>query len=329
MTIPTHQNAIVVDTITKRFGDFTAVDDLSFEVRFGEIFSMLGHNGAGKTTTIRMILDILKPDRGAISVLGGAITPQTKDQIGYLPEERGLYRNVRVIDILVYLGQLKGLKASEARQRGRDLLRRVDLLENADHKISELSKGMQQKVQFIATIIHRPRLVIVDEPFSGLDPVNTEIIKDLITHIKSEGGAIMMSTHEMHMVEEIGDRLMMMSKGSRVLYGEVNEVRQRFAQNAVLVEGEGDWQALQGVDSVENGRNGRGILLHLKEGVQPDHVMQAIATSPHYRIRRFEMAVPRLNEIFIEVSGGISADDTISNIAPITEKSKPKRRFLR
>ncbi len=296
--------AISVRGVSKKYGDFTAVDNLSFEVRRGEIFAVLGPNGAGKTTTIRMILDILKPDTGSIEVLGGPITEATKARIGYLPEERGLYHNVRVLDMLVYLGQLKGLSGAEARARALSLLEHVGLAENARSKVKELSKGMQQKVQVIATILHRPDLIIIDEPFSGLDPVNTEMVKDLLYEMNREGVTIIMSTHLMHQIEEMADRLLMINRGRAVLYGDVHEVRQRFAKNAVIVEGEGDWAALPGVQAVEAGENGRDVLLRLADNVTPDEVMAALATSPAYRIRRFERAVPSLNEIFIEVVGG-------------------------
>jgi ABC-2 type transport system ATP-binding protein len=294
--------AIAVQHVTKRYGDFTAVDDLTFEVERGEIFAMLGPNGAGKTTTLRMILDILKPDSGTINVLGGPITDKTKDRIGYLPEERGLYRNVPVIEVLVYLGQLKGMSRKNAYDRAMAMLKHVDLEEHAKSKISELSKGMQQKVQIITTVLHQPELVIIDEPFSGLDPVNTQLIKDLLYDMSRDGVTIIMSTHQMHQVEEMADRLLMISKGRRVLYGSVDEVRQRFAKNAVIVEGEGDFAALRGVASVEQ-HNSRGVLLHLADGCTPDDVMESMAVGANYHVRRFELAVPSLNEIFIEVAG--------------------------
>lgn len=304
MTPSTLDHAISVQHVTKRYGNFTAVDDLSFDVRPGEIFAMLGPNGAGKTTTIRMILDILKPDAGAIHVLGGPITEATKERIGYLPEERGLYRNVPVIDVLTYLGQLKGMSRADAERRATELLRQVDLGDNIKSKVSELSKGMQQKVQIIATILHHPDLIIIDEPFAGLDPVNTQVIKDLLYDMNKDGVTIVMSTHQMHQIEEMADRLVMISHGRRVLYGSVQEVRERFAENAVIVEGEGDWAALEGVAAVEVHDNGREFLLRLADGVSPDHIMQAAAVGQDYHVRRFELAVPSLNEIFIQVAGG-------------------------
>src|SRR5215208_7509970 len=182
--------AIVVEHISKSYGDFRAVRDLTFEVFGGEIFAMLGPNGAGKSTTIRMILDILKPDTGAIRVLGGPLTDATKDRIGYLPEERGLYRNVPVLEMMVYLGTLKGLSGKDARARAMRYLERLDLAEHAKKKVSELSKGMQQKVQFAVTVLHEPDLIIIDEPFSGLDPVNTLMIKDLLLDFVKRGKAV-------------------------------------------------------------------------------------------------------------------------------------------
>ncbi|GAB4455502.1 MAG: ATP-binding cassette domain-containing protein [Anaerolineae bacterium] len=293
--------SIEVAQVSKSFGATRAVVDISFEVMRGEIFAMLGHNGAGKTTTIRMILDILKPDTGSIKVLGGKINEATKDRIGYLPEERGLYRNVKVVECLSYLGELKGMHASDARAKAMALLERVELADVAEKKVSELSRGMQQKAQFAATIIHNPELIIIDEPFSGLDPVNTLLIKDLLYEMRNQGSTIVMSTHQMHQIEEMADRLLMMHFGKRVLYGKVDEVRKRFAINAVEVEGTGDWAALPGVVNVERAENGREYHLMLDDGVTPDDVMRAIADSPDHHVRRFEEAIPSLAEVFIHV----------------------------
>jgi len=257
------ENVISVDGVTKRYGKHLAVDNLTFEVRRGEIFSMLGPNGAGKTTTIRMILDIIKPDSGTIRVFGGPFTEATKEHIGYLPEERGLYRNAKLVDLLTYLGTLKGMTTSAATKRAAELLDEVGLGENKKSKVSELSRGMSQKVQFVATIIHNPDLLIIDEPFSGLDPVNTQMVKQMIYKLRDEGKTIVMSLHEMHQVEEMANRLLMLDRGQRVLYGSVDEVRQQYAENAVIVSGEGDWQALKGVRSVKTDDAGRSFTLTL------------------------------------------------------------------
>ncbi len=297
------EHVIEVREVTKKYGTHVAVDALSFEVQRGEIFAFLGPNGAGKTTTMRMILDILKPDQGQIAVLGGALTEEIKDHIGYMPEERGLYRNVPLVDLLGYLGGLKGMSQADARRRAIQLLEQVDLGEYQKKKLTELSKGMAQKVQFISTLLHNPELIIVDEPFSGLDPVNTQTLKDMVIDLSRNGTTVLMSTHQMQQVEEMGHRLLMIDHGRRVLYGPVDEVRSRFAENAVVVEGEGDWAALPGVKSVDVDEFGREYTLHLKDGVTSDDMMQALAASPVHKVRSFALAVPSLTDIFIQVAG--------------------------
>jgi ABC-2 type transport system ATP-binding protein len=297
--------AIHVEGISKSYGSFRAVDNLNFGVRRGEVFAMLGPNGSGKTTTMRMILDILKPDTGKITVLGGALTEETKDRIGYLPEERGLYRNVRLLEMMVYLATLKGLSQQEARKRSLAMLERLDLAEHMKKKVSELSKGMQQKIQFAVTVLHDPHLIIVDEPFSGLDPVNTLALKDLLLEFRDKGGTVVMSTHQMWQVEEMCERLLMIDKGRQKLYGSVADIRKQYALNAVVVEGRGNWSALPGVERVEMSENGHQCaLLYLKPGITSDQILAAIAAAPDTSIERFELAVPSLNDIFIRVAEG-------------------------
>lgn len=297
------ETAIVAEHLFKRYGDHQAVADLSFKVERGEIFAMIGPNGAGKSTTLRMVLDIIKPDSGEIEVLGGALTEQTKNRIGYLPEERGLYKNVALVPMLTYLGQLKGMSKRDAAKRAAELLVQLDLGEYLKKKITALSKGMAQKVQFIATILHRPHLIIIDEPFSGLDPLNTQILKDLLYNCtQQDGAAVVMSTHHMPQIQEMADRMLMISKGKRVLYGRVDEVRRQYAENAVIVVGEGEWTKLAGVQSVEQRKNG-DVLLHLDAHTTPDDVMAAMAAGD-YHVQRFELAIPSLEEIFIRVAGG-------------------------
>jgi ABC-2 type transport system ATP-binding protein len=297
-------HAIDVEQISKSYGNFKAVDNLSFEVRRGEIFALLGPNGAGKSTSIRMILDILKPDRGRIQVLGGEMNDEKKNQIGYLPEERGLYKDARVVDMMAYLGRLKGLPDKEARQRARNLLQKLDLGDHTDSKVEELSKGMQQKVQFAVTVMHDPELIIIDEPFSGLDPVNRLVIKDLLVEMRDNGTAIVMSTHRMEQVEEMADRLLMISRGQQKLYGKVDDIRREYAAHAIIVQGEGDWDSLPGVVGVEFADEKRGtMLLHLADDTRTDDVLASIAESDAYQIQRFEQAIPDLDEIFIRVAG--------------------------
>ncbi len=297
--------AISVEHISKNYGSFRAVNDLTFEVFGGEIFAMLGPNGAGKSTTIRMILDILKPDTGRISVLGGALTEATKDRIGYLPEERGMYRNVPVLEMMVYLGTLKGMSKADAQKQALSYLDRLDLAEDAKKKVSELSKGMQQKVQFAVTVLHDPDLIIIDEPFSGLDPVNTLVIKELLVDFKKRGKAVVMSTHQMQQVEEMADRLLMINRGEQKLYGTVDEIRKQYALQAVRVEGQGDWTKLAGVRTVELSENGKQTaLLYLEDGTTSDSVLAEIAVRDDMHIRSFELAVPSLNDIFVQVVTG-------------------------
>ncbi len=297
--------AVQVNQITKSYGKFRAVDDLSFEVYPGEVFALLGPNGAGKSTTIRMILDIIKPDSGSIQVLGSELNDATKDRIGYLPEERGLYKNVNVIDMMVYLGTLKGLSSGDAKAKATALLEKLELAEHAKKKVSELSKGMQQKVQFAVTVMHNPSLVIIDEPFSGLDPVNRLVIKDLLLDMSRQGGAIIMSTHQMNQVEEMADRMLMINQGQQQLYGEVDAIRRQYALHAIVVEGQGAWEELPGVTQVDPINNGRdGNLLHLNEDVTSDVILAAIAQDDTKTIERFELAVPSLDEIFVRVAEG-------------------------
>jgi ABC-2 type transport system ATP-binding protein len=292
---------VVIDVsgVSKFYGDFKAVDDVSFQVQRGEIFAMLGPNGAGKSTIMRMILDIIKPNAGQIAVMGGPMTDQIKDRIGYLPEERGLYRNVKVVEMMVYLGRLKGMSRADANKQALALLDRLEMGEVAKKKVSELSKGMQQKIQFAVTVMHRPELMIVDEPFSGLDPVNTRVLMDLLLDISKQGATVVMSTHQMFQVEELCDRLLMINRGQVALYGPVNEVRRRYALHAVEIEGSGDWTQVPGVAQVEH-HNG-GALLHLAPNVTANDLMRALASTPGLTVEKFAMAVPRLNDIFIRV----------------------------
>jgi ABC-2 type transport system ATP-binding protein len=299
----TNNVAIAVENLSKSYGNFLAVDDVTFAIERGEIFAILGPNGAGKSTMIRMILDIIKPDRGKIAVFGGALSESAKNRIGYLPEERGLYKNVSILHLLTYLGQLKGMSKRDAATRASLLMEQLDLGDHLKSKLTALSKGMAQKVQFIATVLHQPDLIIIDEPFSGLDPVNTQILKDLLYDMSKEGRTVVMSTHQMPQIEEMANRMLMISKGKRVLYGPVNDIREQYAENAVIVEGEGNWEALPGVTHISNGKSNGAVTLHLNPETTPDTIMQAIAVGK-FQVKRFELAIPSLEEIFIRVVGG-------------------------
>lgn len=301
-----------VNAISKSFGAVIAVDAVSFAVERGEIFGLLGPNGAGKTTSIRMILDIFKPERGSVSVLGGPMDEAKKDRIGYMPEERGLYQDIPLERCLLYLASLKGLEAAEARRRLEGFLKRFDLDEHRHKKVKELSKGMQQKAQVIATLLHRPELVIIDEPFSGLDPVNTQMVKDLLLDLHRQGVTIIMSTHQMHQVEELCERIVLIHHGQVVLYGGLAEIRQRFAGHAVLVRTsaaagqpiETLYRSLPGVLEVE-AHNG-AMKLSLEPGTAPQAVLRALVERD-VALDGFEIAAPTLDEIFIRVVAGDQA----------------------
>ena len=238
---------IEVTQIAKSFGDVRAVVDVSFNVRSGEIFGLLGPNGAGKTTAIRIMLDIFQPDRGQVSVLGGPMTEDKKDRIGYMPEERGLYQDIQLERCLLYLASLKGVPDQKAREKLNEYLERFDLAEHKSKKIKELSKGMQQKAQIINTLVHDPELVIIDEPFTALDPLNLELVKDVMEELRDQGATIIMSTHQMQQVEELCDRIVLINDGKNVLYGELDEIRRRFSGHAVLVRTEDSLPDLPGV----------------------------------------------------------------------------------
>jgi len=291
--------AVELSHIVKSFGSNRAVDDVSFSVDKGEIFGLLGPNGAGKTTCIRILLDIFKPDQGEVSILGGPMTEAKKDHIGYLPEERGLYQDIQLEKCLIYLATLKGLSTSDARQRVSKYLERFDLADHRHKKLKELSKGMQQKAQLIVTLIHEPEVLIIDEPFSALDPVNTQMVKDLLREERDHGKIILMCTHQMHQVEELCDRLVLIDHGQTVLYGALEEIRRRFASRDLLVRALGEIPAtIQGVQKVEP-FNGSTRLV-LAPGATPQMVLRELVNL-NINLEQFEIAVPTLDEIFIQV----------------------------
>jgi ABC-2 type transport system ATP-binding protein len=293
--------------ITKTFGSMRAVDDVSLAVEGGEIFGLLGPNGAGKTTTIRIILDIFKPDQGTVSVFGGPMNEQKKNRIGYLPEERGLYQDIRLDRALVYLATLKGLSPAEARRRIELWMERFDLAQHRKKKIKEMSKGMQQKAQLIVTFVHEPELVIIDEPFSALDPVNTQMVKDLLREERTKGTTIVMSTHQMHQVEALCDRLVLINRGRVLLYGRLGEIRRQYAGQDVLVRALSDLPLdLPGVDSMarENGE----MRLQLKSGFSAQELLRELV-GRGVALEGFEIATPTLDEIFIQVVQGEAHPD--------------------
>lgn len=286
-----------VQHLTKRFGDLVAVDDLSFEVGPGEVFGLLGPNGAGKTTTIRMILDIIPPDAGYITVLGGP-PAAAQPRIGYLPEERGLYRNVRVLDMLVYLAELKGADRTRARDRALQWLTYMGLEDRANSKVKDLSRGMQQRLQVIASIVHDPDLVFLDEPFQGLDPVNVERVKGVIADLRREGKTIVLSTHQMNLVEVLCDRILLINRGRAVLYGSLADIKRQFAPHAIRVRAPELPPGLPGVVAVEP-KDG-AYDLSLAEGTAPRDILRALLDLG-VDVQAFEVAPVPLEEIFVRV----------------------------
>ncbi len=289
---------IVVNHVAKAFGAAQAVADVTFAVEKGEIFGLLGPNGAGKTTTIRMMLDIFKPDAGDVAILGGPMTEAKKDRIGYMPEERGLYQEMTLESCLIDLGTLKGLSKSDSRQRLVSYLDRFDLAQHKRKKVKELSRGMQQKAQIINTVLHQPELLIVDEPFSGLDPVNTQLVKELMDELRREGTTIIMSTHMMHQVEELCDRIVLIDHGRNILYGGVEQIRRDYSGHAVLVRIDGVMPPVRGVTNVSQ-HNG-ALQLALEPDTSPQDVLRQLMSS-HATVEQFEIAMPTLDEIFVQV----------------------------
>ena len=300
MTTSTPAPLVSVRNIRKAFKDKLAVADVSFDILPGEVFGLLGPNGAGKTTTIRMILDIFKPDAGIIEVFGRAPTPAGRDRIGYMPEERGLYPHMRVLDCLVYLGKLKGLSAKEARRRAETFLERLDLAGQHRQKIEALSRGMTQKVQVIAAVLHRPDLLIIDEPFANLDPVNAQLVRDIILELRNQGKAVIMTSHQLHLVEALCDRIAMIHHGRVVLQGTVTEVRRRFARNILHISGSGEISALPGVIHAEH-RTAGDWYLTLAPDTNPQKILKTVVANGHFTVDSFDMALPTLDEIFVQV----------------------------
>ena len=287
-----------VQSVRKSFGKVIAVNDITFSLNNGEIFGLLGPNGAGKTTIIRLILDIFKPNRGSIVVMGGAMNEAKLARIGYMPEERGLYQDVHLEKCLVYLASLKGVPKSEAKLRVLEYLERFDLAGYRKKPVKELSKGMQQKAQIIATLVHEPQLVIVDEPFNGLDPVNTKMVKDILRDLRARGVAIIMSTHQMHQVEELCDRILLIDHGHTLLDGEISSIRAQYAGNSILVRTSGTLPTMEGVMHVDS--HNSTYRLTLSPGISPKEILNQLISAA-IQVERFEIAIPSLDEIFIQV----------------------------
>jgi ABC-2 type transport system ATP-binding protein len=287
--------------IRKRYASTVAVDDVSFDVHSGEIFGLLGPNGAGKTTLIRILMNIILQDEGSVLLDGRPVRREDLDRIGYLPEERGLYRKERVGDVLTYFGMLKGLDRKTARERTHDWLHRVELPDVSRSRVDELSKGMQQKVQIAGTLMHEPSIIVMDEPFTGLDPVNTVLIKDLLKEMRDRGALVILSTHQMPMVEALCDRVAMIHLGRLVLYGELKGIQGRYGLNEVLVDADGAIDALPVVDRTE--RRGGLTRVILKSGSRPRDLMDLLVARG-IAVEHFEVVRTPVEDIFVRVVRG-------------------------
>jgi len=292
---------VEVTDVVKAYGEKVAVAGLSFALDQDEILGLIGPNGAGKTTTIRMMMDIIRPDSGRVAVFGEAPSEATKARLGYLPEERGLYRKLNVIETISYLASLKGMSPRAIETRADALLDQTGMLAQKRKRIEELSKGMAQIIQLIVTLVHDPELVILDEPFVGLDPVNAERVKHLLIGLRDQGKAVILSTHQMNHVEAVCDRILMVNEGRAVLYGRLDEVRSEHRGHAVWVEADGDVPDVPGV--IERREHGDDTELILDAAVTPQQILERLVET-NLPLRRFEVATPSLHEIFLKVAGG-------------------------
>lgn len=293
---------IEVREINKSFGDTKAVNNVSFEVTQGRIFGLLGPNGAGKTTAIRMINHILIPDSGSITINGIEASPETQRMIGYMPEERGLYKKMKVGEQLIYLSQLKGLSRPEAKEATRFWLERFEALDWVGKQVGELSKGMSQKIQFIATIAHDPDIYIFDEPFSGLDPINSETLKEIVLELRDKGKTILFSTHRMEQVEQMCDEICLFNNGRTVLNGDLREIKQSFGKNTVNLEFQGDASFLDKLSDVRiNNRSTNFAEIRVLNGQNTQDILRI--AMEHAEIYKFERIEPSLQEIFISTVG--------------------------
>ncbi|MFH1745582.1 MAG: ATP-binding cassette domain-containing protein [Planctomycetota bacterium] len=294
------QDALVLSEITKSFGDFTAVDRFSLNVPTGQVLGFLGPNGAGKTTTLRMVMGITYPDSGSIQILGHPVATEIKDRVGYLPEERGMYRKLTAEATLRYFGKLKGLRGAALSRRITESLERVGLQDWGKRKVEALSKGMQQKLQFVCTLLHEPELVILDEPFSGLDPLNVDLLERLLADLRRGGATVIFSTHQMEQAERLCDRIVLINRGRKLIDGPLTEVRARFDTRMLVLEGEGDYSGLSNWDGVINSQVTAGrARLELAEGVAVEPMLHAAVNT--LKLTRFELQRPSLQEIFVKL----------------------------
>ena len=297
-------NIVQVENVSKHFGDFKAVDNVSFAIEKGSVYGLLGPNGAGKTTTIRMIMDIIAPDSGKITFSKNRQSSDFADQIGYLPEERGLYRKMKVKDVILFMAELRGMERADASDEIDRWLQKMDLTEWQNKKIEELSKGMAQKIQFIATVIHKPELIILDEPFSGLDPINMTLLKDLMLELNADGATIIFSTHIMEQAEKLCEKICLINAGTIVLEGDLREIKKSFGRGSVEIEYSGNVELIKNSPFVDR-FNDFGQYVEIKLNA-PEHYTPLLRelVEASVNITRFELMEPTLHEIFVQSVGG-------------------------
>jgi len=294
--------ALELCDVSKSYDQFVAVDHLSLNIPRGSVYGLLGPNGAGKTSSLRMMIGITMPDTGEVRVFGQTFQREHLKRIGYLPEERGFYKRMKLGEHLVLLAELQGVPAQEALRRAKEWCERLQLSDWMDKKVEELSKGMQQKAQFIASILHDPELLILDEPFSGLDPANAVVLKDVLLELKKRGKTVLFSTHRMDTVERLCDAICLVNHGKSVLEGELRSIKARYGKNNVQMQYEGDGDFLQTSDLVQAFNNyGNYVELKLRPGADPQALLQAAMS--RLRLNKFELVEPSLEEIFIDVVG--------------------------
>jgi len=295
--------ALEVKNLSKNFNGIKAVDDASFIVPEGSVFGLIGRNGAGKTTTIRVMMNIYVPDSGEVILRGTKIGQEFKDKVGYLPEERGLYKKMKVMDTLLFLAELKGKTGKAVERKALNYLKRFDLAERKNSKIEDLSKGNQQKIQFIAAILHDPEFLIFDEPFAGLDPINTDLLKDIILEKKEEGKVIIFSTHLMDFAEKLSDHIAMIDHGKIILQGSLREIKSEFAQRNVTLEAVGDLSFLDSEAFVEKVENfGNTVAIKVKEASQTQDLLKLLVQN-NVKVNKFAANEISLHEIFVTLAG--------------------------
>ena len=310
-------NALEVKNLRKEFEKVVAVDDISFEVPEGSIFGLIGRNGAGKTTTIRMMMNIYEPDSGEVLLRGSKVDTSFKDKVGYLPEERGLYKKMKVMDTLLFFAEIKGKKGKAVQKKAEEYLERFELKDRAQSKIEDLSKGNQQKIQFITTILHDPEFIILDEPFSGLDPINTNLLKEIILDLKKEGKVIIFSTHLMDFAEKMCDHLAMIDHGKIILKGKLSDIKAEYAKKNVSLNYDGDISFLQGnpiIEKIENFGNTTGI--RLNDPSQSQSLLKLLIERG-VNVKRFDANDISLHEIFIQLAGKVEGEQLTGGIANV------------